>query len=277
MQEDKIETPKPKPVRYLSIKRDECDILRTLGLRERWLYTEIKWLAEFKSGIAGYFGKQRITYDQLAALVHVPASQGRAADSIDRKEALRLMQRLEQAGLVADISERKDNHGLTFKLPLSPLDSGGKLPQAEAANSPENPDSTRVSGKQESIQSVLKDSKDINTPISIGGRNLEASVGGAAAASSTPPPEDQNSAPQALTLSSIEKRLTTAGFQFVQSAKSRSFYARWVDRGITFEQFERAAKSVVENFELPQTPDSVDEELRNWCKRQRSGRGRVAL
>ena len=54
---------------YMSMDRDERDVLRTLGLRERALYPELKWLASFKTGEVQHFGKRVITFQFLADLI----------------------------------------------------------------------------------------------------------------------------------------------------------------------------------------------------------------
>ena len=85
---------------YVSMDREERDILRTLGLRERALYPELKWLASFKSGQVQHFGKRVVTYQFLADLITVPTTQGRAADTMNAKEACRVLMKLHEAGLV---------------------------------------------------------------------------------------------------------------------------------------------------------------------------------
>lgn len=267
---------KPEIVRYVSHKREECEKLRGLGLRERWLYMELKWIANFSTGVGGRFFSQRLTYEKLATLVAVPASQGRAADTIDRTEAWRLMQRLEATGLVSEIVERDDNGGLTYKLPLSPIAPSERLQQAGTPKKPTTPYSEQVSGHQAIPPSVLISHKSINTPITTGGAAANSAFVGAADENQPPLPENPNPAPQALTLPAIEQHLSAAHFDYVASSQSRRFYGRWIAKGITMEQLARAVEKVADDFTQHQTANSVDEVLRNWHKRQ-SGRGRVAL
>jgi len=275
----------PKKQRYISFNFDELAELRKLPLRERWLYLELKAIANFRTGIGGRFGLQRVTYERLAALVVVPASQGRAAEAIDRSAAWRLMQRLEAAGLVADIGEREDNGGLTFVLPLSPIEpreklqqSGpiepGKLQRAGTPELPESRESVRTYDDWVEPSSVMINQKNINTPE---GANESPGGAGAAGILATSPPEDPSPVPRALTLFAIEGRLTTGEFDYVHSDKSRNFYRRWIKKKVTPKEFERAVKSVEENLEFRQTPDSVDEELVKGRLRRRNGFGRVAL
>ena len=105
---------------YMSMDRDERDILRTLGLRERALYPELKWLASFKTGEVQHFGKRVITFQFLADLITVPTTQGRAADTMNAKEACRVLMKLHDAGLVGEI-ENHPTKGLRFALPMSPI------------------------------------------------------------------------------------------------------------------------------------------------------------
>lgn len=105
---------------YMSMDRDERDILRTLGLRERALYPELKWLASFKTGEVKHFGKRVITFQFLADLITVPTTQGRAADTMNAKEACRVLMKLHDAGLVGEI-ENHPTKGLRFALPMSPI------------------------------------------------------------------------------------------------------------------------------------------------------------
>jgi hypothetical protein len=71
----KVSTPKPGPV-YISANEDEWRALQKLGLRERWLYLEMKWKANFRNGILGNFGKQKLTYQSIADLIVVPGVPG---------------------------------------------------------------------------------------------------------------------------------------------------------------------------------------------------------
>ncbi len=115
-------TDKPKVKNpYVSFSKAETEALRAVCLRSFRLYFELKWLANFKTGMLGTFGKQKITYEYLAERVAIPTSQGRSTTNsiVDGKEVSRLIQRLEIAGLVADVN--RSDRGLTMYLPLSPL------------------------------------------------------------------------------------------------------------------------------------------------------------
>jgi hypothetical protein len=117
---------------YVSFNRDEWTALQQLGFRERWCYAELKWLANFKTGMVGNFRRQRLTYQDIASLVQAPGVQGRGMGGIDDTQAADFLERLEAVGLVANIG-RRDKGGLLFELPLSPIN---RKPAAAASAAP---------------------------------------------------------------------------------------------------------------------------------------------
>lgn len=106
---------------YISFNKAETEVLRTVCLRSLRLYFELKWLANFKTGVVSGYGRQKLTYEYLAQRVSIPTSQGRVNSIIDGKEVARLIQRLEDAKLVAGVFQGND--GLSMFLPLSPMTS----------------------------------------------------------------------------------------------------------------------------------------------------------
>jgi hypothetical protein len=133
-------TPLPKkPDPYISFGKAETLALKTMCLRSFKLYFVLKWLANFRTGVVGAFGNQKITFESLAVMVAIPTIQGRSASQtmIDGKEVSRLIERLVVRGLVTDI-ERK-NGALTMRLPLSPINANSasadtSVPEAEKFN-----------------------------------------------------------------------------------------------------------------------------------------------
>lgn len=125
-------TAKPKAGVYISFNTAETAALQGVCLRSLRVYFELKWLANFKTGAVGKFGRQKLTYEGIAQRVAIPTSQGRSGsqNTIDGKEVARIIQRLEQAGLVKDIANTSD--GLTLRLPLSPIRAGKSGMQEEA-------------------------------------------------------------------------------------------------------------------------------------------------
>ena len=105
---------------YISFNRDEWGALQRLGFRERWAYAQLKWLANFKTGMVGNFRKQRLTYQEIANLVTAPPSQGRGMGNYDDTQAADCVDHLCAVGLLVKHPKRA-NGGLLFELPLSPI------------------------------------------------------------------------------------------------------------------------------------------------------------
>lgn len=106
---------------YVSISKSEWTVLRQVCQRSFRLYAELKWLANFKTGVVGTFRNQQLTYEGLAEMVSLPVRQGVSASHgiVDGKEIKRLLERLEAKGLVADCFH--DGTKLTMTLPMSPI------------------------------------------------------------------------------------------------------------------------------------------------------------
>ena len=163
-------TTEPVKRRYVSLNFDELAALEQLGFRERWAYIAFKKLANFKNGMVGVFGKQRLTYGALAeALRPPPGKQGRGEGGIDDTQAADFMGRMEEAGLLIRHPNRADNGGLRFELPMSPINrkaapTAGVLPGPSlvfspadpAPESPKKPAPTRAAEALASPPSVMK-------------------------------------------------------------------------------------------------------------------------
>lgn len=129
---------------YISFGRMEWAALRQTCLRSQRLYAELKWLANFKTGVVGTFGQQKLSYEGLAQMVAIPVRQGTSAShaTVDGTEIRRLLERLESLGLVADLLH--DGTRLTMTLPMSPIraskakavptKTAKQQPSAQAAN-----------------------------------------------------------------------------------------------------------------------------------------------
>ena len=281
-------TKKSKKTEYISFTKAETKAMRTLGYRERNMYFELKWLSDFKTGWVGEYYRQRITYDDLAALIFVPSSQGRPAVSIDDKEASRCLQRLRDAGLVADI-EQKPGGGLRFSLPQSPLNqkaadderqkvraqemlkeieeeqNGWRMPE-KLANDPAGLlEIIRDSGHLPNSLSVLSVPKDNNTFF-----NTEISNDGAR---DTPAPRCQGSEPHPLlenpkdesggwSAAEIRTMLEQNRFIWTDCKPSRLMYERWLRIGVTPEDLQFAILAVSNDDGMEQTPRAVDHLLR---------------
>lgn len=282
---------------YMSMDRDERDILRTLGLRERALYPELKWLASFKTGQVQPFGRRVVTYQFLADLITVPTTQGRAADTMNAKEACRVLMKLHEAGLVGEI-ENHPTKGLSFALPMSPIckktavklrDEAKaqermvpkKLPNEALADSAKNPIATRACEQSAHPLSVMTISKgdqyDFHTDIS----NLAAVHGTASARDlaavaslkylvETRANEVGGATANALTIEVIKKRLraSRSEFNWIDHAESGAMYRRWVAAGHSPESFEQAVIAVEDDFSAEPTPRAIDSELRGGAARK---------
>ena len=289
--------PSAKREAYVSMDREERDILRTLGLRERALYPELKWLASFKTGEVKHFGKRVITFQLMADLITVPTSQGRAADTMNAKEACRVLMRLHDAGLVGEI----ENHpvkGLRFALPMSPIckktalklrqaakeqeqNAEVKLPNDSPAETVKNPITMRSSEGLATPLSVMMVSEgeqyDFHTDVS----NLAAVHGTAPARSSVAvahpkqivvpaEPEPRGAIADALTVEGIKERLrgSKSEFGWLDHAESGVMYRRWVAAGHSVERFEAAVCAVENDFNIEPTPRAIDSELRGGGARR---------
>ena len=91
---------------------------------------------------------------------------------------------------------------------------------------------------------------------------------------------EENRADEPLTAAVIAKILSNKGFLYPDSERSKGLYARWLNAGITREQFENALNEVNSNMTLKQSPHTIDEKLADKLQPQRSGgtgRGRVCI
>lgn len=280
---------KDKQEWFVSYDRDETAALRQLGWRERWLYMELKWKSDFTTGEVGLgpFGRERLTYERLADLMAVPPSRGREPDVIDGKEVARLLMRLQQVGLVGEIG-RRENKGLYFVLPLSPIDqvAAQKARQHKPSKEtlPEQADpqplaeahADRAGGESSVSHPVMTCSKSINNIFNTDGAGdtpAPRRVGNAPT-----PGSSENPTPGALSLARIKGRLHEAWFAYVDTADSERFYANWINQGFNETEFEEAIAQV-QHDDSP-TPAALDRILRKRRVQQarpKPGRGRVAL
>lgn len=124
---------KPKKEVYISLNLDEIAALEKLGFRERWAYIAVKRIANFKTGKVGEFGKQQLSYTAISGLIKAPPGvQGRGEGRIDDTQARDFILRMEAVGLVSGIT-RRQNGGLRFDLPMSPIGRNKIVPIAPCA------------------------------------------------------------------------------------------------------------------------------------------------
>lgn len=274
---------------YISLDQEEMEKLRQLSWRERWLYLEMKWLANFKTGEVGTFMRQCLTYEQLAGMIGKPTGQGREPENFDGKEAARSLIRMHKVGLVGEIG-RRENGGLRFTLPLSPIDqvaarqarqdaaSREMLPDAGTTQPAERPDLAGVCPDSSRLESVLTTSNNITTFNTDGSDGAGDTPAPASVGSDPTPGFLENPTPGALSIARIKGRLSDSWFVYVDTPDSERFYASWLRQGFTETQFEEAVELVEQGESL--TPAAVDRMLhqrRTQQAKPRPGRGRVAL
>lgn len=261
---------------YVSFNRDEWAALQKLGFRERWAYAQLKWLANFKTGMAGNFRKQRLSYQDIANLVTAPGVQGRGMGNIDDTQAADFLQRLAAVGLLVQHPNRP-NGGLLLELPLSPINRkptaltapapvkaiSPDQPGRQGAISPDDdvppfdeiPMATQVCDHADLSPSVLALTKLKNN--TVGQLPASAEVAppsraiGAAAALEIPATQPRAAAP--LTARQIQHALS-GDWTFTQTDTPEAFalYASWADAGITLEDLHGAMTSLGED---PGCPD----------------------
>ena len=282
---------------YMSMDRDERDILRTLGLRERALYPELKWLASFKTGEVKHFGKRVITFQFLADLITVPTTQGRAADTMNAKEACRVLMKLHDAGLVGEI-ENHPTKGLRFALPMSPIckktalklrheakaqeqSEPEKLPNEAPSETTENPMATRPGEQSAPSLSVMTISKGDQYHFHTDVSNLAAvhrtaaardSVAGASLKHLVDASVNElgGATADALTVEVIKRRLraSRSEFSWIDQPESGAMFRRWVAAEHSAEKFEDAVRAVEADFSIEPTPRAIDCELRGGGARR---------
>lgn len=270
-----------KPV-YISLSLDELAALEAFGFRERWAYIAFKRIANFKTGVAGRFGKQHLTYVELAKHVRPPPSvQGRGQGSIDDTQVRDILLAFERAGLVAHIGRREDNGGLCFVLPLSPI----VAKKATLVTQPSSPPAGQVpeifpeeeltqiaatpalvplpATSPDSLSVVINKKIHINTD----GANLgTAEVAQCRATGAARPLEktdlDAGASAAALSAAEIEQTLLDCwDFKDVRTLTSRARYEAWAKAGITRLDLEVAMGLTVPEGDELLTPADLEGHL----------------
>lgn len=240
---------------------------------------QLKWLANFKTGMVGNFRKQRLTYQDIANLVTAPGVQGRGMGNIDDTQAADFMGRLADVGLLVQHSKRA-NGGLLFELPLSPINrqvSTLKTPvpttqqpgrateqispdwdTPEGVFSPDDdtppfddiPMATRLSEVVDPSLSVLALTKLKNNTDGAGSASADAAPSSRAigAAAALENPHRQSSAAAPLTAREIHAAI--AGnwtFSETGTPDAWTLYASWAGAGIALDDLHVAMTSLEED------------------------------
>lgn len=267
-----------KKFRYVSFNPDEDAALEKLGFRERWAYFRIKWICNFKTGVVGEHKDQRLTYADIAKMVTAPAAQGRGQGGIDDTQAKDFLDRMEAVGLVANRS-RRANGGLSFELPLSPIERKTAAPSGDVAG--------KVAGKVQDISpddapppileniappwekpewvpqlactSVLINKKENISNEGADPADAEAAPCRATGAAAYPERGAARSADAPMTARDIQDTFA-ANWTFSQTEvpEALALYATWAQAGISRPQLEAAMTSVEEfGDEAAPTPAAV--------------------
>ena len=260
-------TNQSKNAAYISINLGaEMAALEKLGFRERWAYLCCKRKANFKTGVVGKFGNQKLVYGDIAAMVIAPATQGRGQGAIDETQAKDFLERMQEVGLVADIG-RRPNGGLTFELPLSPIRAKPQdrkmpdiflpdgLPQLAKNLSPAKACDDCAPSVSVMISRELNINTDEATPAAPDAASGRAS--GAAPARENPRAAAAVAVPR-MTAEQI-REVVADNFQ-IQDAltpEALALYDAWADAGITLHELQCAMTSVEEDTSC-QSPTPAD-------------------
>jgi hypothetical protein len=258
---------------YVSCNHDEWDALQKLGFRERWAYMQLKWMANFKTGMLGNFRKQKLTYQDIAGLVIAPGVQGRGQGNIDDKQAAEFVQRMQAVGLLV-AHGRRDNGGLVLELPLSPINRKASVLAAPVAyvssvpeaNSPENtpqkaaispdedicifeenPATTRVCEELTPSLSVLSLTKlKNNTDVAQAASAADAPSSRATGAAAASVNSRQNSAWTApLTADAIHDHLSDYwDWDGVETPKAWTMYHAWARKNLSEDMLFQAVQQL---------------------------------
>lgn len=247
---------------YISLSLDELAALEAFGFRERWAYIAWKRLANFKTGAVGRFGKQKLTYNELAKRLNPPPGvQGRGQGAIDDTQAGDILRAFERAGLVSDIWRRTDNNGLTFFMPIAPI-GGNKVAQAVQPTTPPSPPTGQVlqifpepepeqiaaepapmrvsASSTDSLSVLINREIHINTERADLG-TAEAAPCRATGAARTLAEIHPEAAATTLDADAIERVLGDDwDFVDVHTPASRARYAAWAQAGVSLTELEAA-------------------------------------
>jgi hypothetical protein len=285
----------PEESSYRSYNEVEREILRTLGFEELGLYFVLKEYANFYTGSFGTFNNQKMTYARLAREMQREASQGRPAREFDTTAIKRLLERLVEAELVADV--QWDGKRLTLQLPHSPVwkdnparkggNSGGevagKLPRQSALPDAAKPVAAKDSAVSASTPSLVS-SRGVNKPFfntvtSATGHGFtvagdpertrpspQAADAGDeedfdwlyGAGSLEPLPDETEPETAELTAREIEAVLSALGtVMYPGHAPSRAIYCSWERKGLTHEQLAVALAMAGDDAVTPRDLDAL--------------------
>ena len=259
---------------YLSLNDKEMATLDVASYDEIALYLILKRLADFKTGFIGKHPQSKTNCQKLADKLSRPSSQGKAGITYDRKDISRLLDRMQLKGLLIREPYNEDN--IVLELHLSPINYAKKVATDNTATDNDiqatmpQPDLLRLAESPASVEqerfkklhSVMNNTDSnintINTPNNWG-NDFEI--------------ETDNST---LSLEKIKRLINARGtVLYANSATSNAIYKGWLKAGINEAQLIKAMNETEDKFTMTQTPNDIDETLKEAKTSKNSNRGLV--
>ena len=238
------------------------------------LYLILKRLADFKTGFIGKHPQSISNCQKLADRLSRPSSQGKRGITYDRKDISRLLDRMQLKGLL--IREPYNDDNIVLELHLSPINYAKKvatentatvndtqqtIPQPEHLRSSES----FASVEQErfnKLHSVMNNTDSnintINTPSNWGndfGIETEGNT---------------------LSLEKIKRLISARGtVLYANSSTSNAIYKGWLKARVNEAQLIKAMDDAEDKFTMTQTPNDIDDALKEAKTSKNSNRGLV--
>ena len=238
------------------------------------LYLILKRLADFKTGFIGKHPQSISNCQKLADKLSRPSSQGKRGITYDRKDISRLLDRMQLKGLL--IREPYNDDNIVLELHLSPINYAKKvatentatvndiqqtMPQPEHLRSAESPASVEQE-RFNKLHSVMNNTDSnintINTPSNWGndfGIETEGNT---------------------LSLEKIKRLISARGtVLYANSSTSNAIYKGWLKARVNEAQLIKAMDDAEDKFTMTQTPNDIDEALKEARTFKNSNRGMV--
>lgn len=238
------------------------------------LYLILKRLADFKTGFIGKHPQSISNCQKLADKLSRPSSQGKRGITYDRKDISRLLDRMQLKGLL--IREPYSDDNIVLELHLSPINYAKKvatentatvnstqatMPQPEllkSAESPANVEQERFNKLHSVMNNTDSNINTINTP-STWGNDFENEI-------------DNTT----LSLEKIKQLIIAKGTVLYQnSGTSNAIYKGWLKAGVNEAQLIKAMDDAEDKFTMTQTPNDIDDALKEAKAPKNSNRGLV--
>lgn len=256
---------------YLSLNARELAAFEVAGHDEIALYLILKKLADFRTGTIGKHPQSKTNCQKLAEKLSRGPTQGKPGQSYDRKQIIRLLDRMQLRGMV--IRDPYEDDNLVLSLPLSPMEYEEKdataktsadeavpkkLPRKTTGAPSPSLDSVETEPFHDSLSVLINTSNTINTP-----NNGELDSWGGV----------ENPAWDVEAIKALMASRPT--MLYPASATSIAIYTRWVKAGVTEAELMEAIALTEADLTMAQKPNDVDEVLRK--SKQLQKRGNVGL